>query len=236
MKRKIQRRIVIFSGAGVSAESGLNTFRDPQGIWAQYRIEEVATPEAWERDPERVLDFYNQRRRQLLQVAPNAAHRALAALEEYFEEVHIITQNIDDLHEQAGSTRVLHLHGELRKVRSVKCPGCIYPWDGDLHLGNCCEHGYQLRPHVVWFGEDVPLFPRAVDLVKRADAFAIVGTSLQVYPAASLAYWVPEAIPHYYVDPRPNLPIDLHRTVTVVEKTATEGVPWMVDALIRHFQ
>ncbi|MCS6929262.1 MAG: NAD-dependent deacylase [Saprospiraceae bacterium] len=237
MRKKVARRIVILTGAGISAESGLATFRDPEGIWAKYRLEDVATPEGWYKNPELVLDFYNARRRQLLQAKPNAAHYALADLEAFFEEVHIITQNIDDLHERAGSTRVLHLHGELRKVRSTHYPELVYPWDGDLHLGDCCERGAQLRPHVVWFGEEVPLLPHAADLTQKADAFVVVGTSLAVYPAASLAIYAPEDIPSYYVDPNPQLTWEMRRLrrLKVVSKPATQGVPLVVDELKRYF-
>lgn len=235
---KVKQRIVVFTGAGISAESGLATFRDPDGLWAKYSIEEVATPEAWERQPELVLDFYNQRRRQLLEVKPNAAHYALVELESLFEEVHIITQNIDDLHERAGSTNVLHLHGELRKVRSSRYPELIYAWDDDVHLGDLCERGYQLRPHVVWFGEEVPLFPVAADIVGQADVLIVVGTSLAVYPAASLAYRVFGEIPCYYVDPTPQLSRDAFSAAPlhIVKRNASEGVPLVVSWLRERFQ
>ncbi|MCS7036866.1 MAG: NAD-dependent deacylase [Saprospiraceae bacterium] len=237
MSAKIARRIVVFTGAGISAESGLSTFRDPEGIWARYRIEEVATPEAWHRNPQLVLDFYNARRRQLLQVMPNAAHYALVGLEEFFEDVHIITQNVDDLHERAGSMRVLHLHGELRKVRSTRYPELVYPWDDDLHLGDCCERGHQLRPHVVWFGEEVPLLPQAAELTRQADAFVVVGTSLAVYPAASLAYYASQEIPCYYVDPNPQTNWEMQRlkNLKILAKPATEGVSIVVEELKRLF-
>lgn len=237
MSIKVAQRIVVFTGAGVSAESGLSTFRDPEGIWAQYRIEEVATPAAWKRDPQKVLDFYNARRRQLLQVAPNTAHYALAGLEAHFEDVHIITQNVDDLHERAGSTRVLHLHGELRKVRSTRYPELIYPWDDDLHLGDLCERGHQLRPHIVWFDEEVPLLPDAADLTRQADIFIVVGTSLAVYPAASLACYAFEEIPCYYIDPNPQINWEMQhlKNLKIVAKPATEGVPIVVEELKKRF-
>jgi NAD-dependent deacetylase len=236
-KDKTVRRVVVFTGAGISAESGLATFRDPDGIWAKYRIEDVATPEAWHTAPQRVLDFYNARRRQLFEVEPNAAHRALAALEAFFEEVYIITQNVDDLHERAGSMRVLHLHGELRKVRSTRYAELVYPWDGDLHLGDCCERGHQLRPHIVWFGEEVPLFSTAVELVGQADAFVVVGSSLVVYPAASLAAYVPPDVPAYYVDPNPQLNWEMQQMadLNIVSQPATRGVPHVVEDIRRRF-
>ncbi len=235
--KKVAQRIVVFTGAGISAESGLSTFRDPEGIWAKYRIEEVATPEAWQRNPQRVLDFYNARRRQLLQAEPNAAHYALVELEEYFEEVHIITQNVDDLHERAGSTRVLHLHGELRKVRSTRYPELIYSWDSDLHLGDLCERGHQLRPHIVWFGEEVPRLPEAAQLTSQADVFIVVGTSLAVYPAASMAYYASEEIPCYYIDPQPqtNWEMQRLRNLKVAAQPATQGVPLVVEELKQRF-
>lgn len=186
----------------MSAESGLKTFRDGDGLWEGHRVEDVATPEAWERDPETVLAFYNERRKQLRAAEPNAGHRALAALEERFE-VEIITQNIDDLHERAGSRRVLHLHGELMWARSSVDEQLLYFLeDRDIQLGDRCEKGSQLRPHVVWFGEAVPAMEEAVPIVRRADVLIVVGTSLVVYPAASLAHFAPEGCRKYWVNPR----------------------------------
>ncbi|HEY3697867.1 MAG TPA: NAD-dependent deacylase [Spongiibacteraceae bacterium] len=183
------RKIVVFTGAGISAESGLKTFRAADGLWEEHRIEDVATPEAWRRNPELVLRFYNERRRGVLSAQPNAAHLALAELEK-FAEVHIVTQNIDDLHERAGSSRVLHLHGEIMKSRST-LDEHLYETNGnDIQRGDVCARGAQLRPHVVWFGEAVPMMEPAVALTERADIFLVVGTSLAVYPAASLLQFV----------------------------------------------
>lgn len=196
---KLHMRIVVFTGAGISAESGLQTFRAGDGLWEEHRIEDVATPEAWRRDPELVLSFYNARRRAVVAARPNAAHRALAALEAV-ADVSIITQNIDDLHERAGSTRVLHLHGEILKARSSVAPGLLYDTGGrDIRLGERCERGSQLRPHVVWFSEAVDGFGEAAALAGQADVFLVVGTSLAVYPAALLPQQVPAAAQKYLV-------------------------------------
>lgn len=221
----MKKKIVVLTGAGISAESGIKTFRDSNGLWENHRIEEVATPEGWAANPGLVLDFYNKRRAQLLEVTPNDGHRALAELEQDFE-VHVVTQNVDDLHERAGSSQVLHLHGELRKVRSERYPHLIYGWDNDLHLGDLCERGTQLRPHIVWFGEAVPMLEPAADLASEADVFLIVGTSLQVYPAAGLMHYAPRNIPVYYVDPHPQLNVELSRmsNLSVVAEPATTGV------------
>lgn len=221
----MKQKIVVLTGAGISAESGIKTFRDSNGLWENHRIEEVATPEGWAANPGLVLDFYNKRRAQLLEVTPNDGHRALAELEQDLE-VHIVTQNVDDLHERAGSTQVLHLHGELRKVRSERYPHLIYGWDNDLQLGDLCERGTQLRPHIVWFGEAVPMLEPAADLASEADVFLIVGTSLQVYPAAGLMHYAPRNIPVYYVDPHPQLNVELSRmsNLSVVAEPATTGV------------
>ncbi|MGV3637478.1 MAG: Sir2 family NAD-dependent protein deacetylase [Flavobacteriales bacterium] len=204
----MRARIVVFSGAGVSAESGLKTFRDADGLWEEYPLEEVATPEAWQKDPAKVLHFYDLRRAQVLAAQPNAAHRAIAELEHRFE-VQVITQNIDDLHERAGSTRVLHLHGEVRLARSTADPSLVTPVNGpSLRLGDRCVLGSQLRPHIVWFGEEVPLMPLAVRLVQEADILIVVGTSLQVYPAAGLLHHLPRRAELHVVDPQalPALP------------------------------
>jgi NAD-dependent deacetylase len=195
------KKIVVISGAGISAESGLNTFRDSGGFWEQYAIDEVATPEAWQRNPELVTEFYNLRRKQLLEAEPNAAHRAIVELEKGFD-VRVVTQNVDDLHERAGSSNVLHLHGELLKVRSSVDESLVYEWKKpEVKMGDFCEKGSQLRPHVVWFGEEVPMMGDALRVVMDADVLIVVGTSLNVYPAASLAYAVPESTPIYVVDP-----------------------------------
>ncbi len=194
--------IVVFTGAGISAESGLRTFRDADGIWEQYAIEEVATPEAWTKNPRKVLEFYNQRRQQVRQARPNAAHYALAELADYYR-VSIITQNIDDLHERAGSSNVLHLHGEIMKSRSTKDPRLLYALgDRDIDLGDKCELGSQLRPHVVWFHEDVPEFEKAITITRQADLFVVIGTSLTVYPAASLLEYVPRGVVKHVIAPQ----------------------------------
>lgn len=228
----MKQKIVVLTGAGISAESGIKTFRDSDGLWENHRIEDVATPEGWRVNPELVLDFYNQRRAQLLTVEPNEGHRALADLEKDFE-VQIVTQNVDDLHERAGSTNVLHLHGQLRQVRSERYPNIVYNWDKDLHLGDLCERGAQLRPHIVWFGESVPMLEPAAELASEADIFVIVGTSLQVYPAAGLMHYAPRHIPFYYIDPRPqvNFELSVMPNLHVIEAPASTGVPRMVEML-----
>jgi NAD-dependent deacetylase len=184
------KKIVILSGAGISAESGIKTFRDSNGLWENHKIEDVASPEGFARNPELVLEFYNLRRRQLSEVNPNEAHHILAELQKDFD-VHIITQNVDDLHERAGSKNIIHLHGELKKVRPVNDEESIVPWEGDLNLGDLDENGIQLRPHIVWFGEMVPEMENAATIASTADILLVIGTSLQVYPAASLLHYVP---------------------------------------------
>jgi NAD-dependent deacetylase len=228
----MRKKIIVLSGAGISAESGIGTFRDSDGLWEKHRIEDVATPEGWQNDPELVLRFYNGRRRQLLDVRPNAGHRALADLEKE-HDVYIVTQNVDDLHERAGSTRVLHLHGELRKVRSTRHEDLVYDWDEDLKLGDCCERGAQLRPHIVWFGEMVPMLEPAALLAAQADVFMVVGTSLQVYPAAGLMGYAPRFTPIYYIDPRPQLNSELGRMprLTVIAEPASTGVGKAIGAM-----
>lgn len=216
-------KLVILTGAGMSAESGIKTFRDSDGLWENYRIEEVCTPEALERNPELVINFYNERRKQLYKAQPNAGHQGLAELEKYFN-VQIITQNIDDLHERAGSKNVLHLHGELKKVRSSQNPHLIYNLDGwELKPGTPCEDGSMLRPHVVFFGEAVPNIEPATQLVREADLLVIIGTSLAVYPAASLLHYAPEGIPVFVIDP--NIPTEARRHgFHLIEKGASAGV------------
>ena len=229
----MKQKIVVLSGAGISAESGIKTFRDSDGLWENHRIEDVATPEGWAANPKLVLDFYNQRRAQLLGVQPNDGHRALVDLEQNFD-VHIVTQNVDDLHERAGSTQVLHLHGQLRQVRSTRHEHLVYPWDRDLNLGDLCEGGHQLRPHIVWFGEAVPMLEKAAELAQKADIFIIVGTSLQVYPAAGLMQYARRNIPFYYIDPRPQLNYELSSmpNLTIIEEPASIGVRKMVDLIV----
>lgn len=198
-----KKRLMVLSGAGISAESGLGTFRDSGGLWEKYRIEDVATPEAWGKDPALVTEFYNMRRKQAYEAQPNDAHLILAELEKYFD-IHIITQNIDGLHEKAGSTKVLHLHGEINKVKSSG-PNAEKKYyaqnDWEVKMGDLCPDGHQLRPHVVWFGEDVPLLQEAASLVQMADLFLVIGTSLNVYPAAGLIHYTPESCKHFVIDP-----------------------------------
>lgn len=221
----MKKKLIVLTGAGISAESGIKTFRDSDGLWENHSIEEVATPEGWARNPQLVLEFYNQRRAQLLSVEPNDGHRILVELEQHFD-VQIITQNVDDLHERAGSTKVLHLHGELRKVRSVRYPELVYDWDKDLKLGDLCERGHQLRPHIVWFREPVNTIDAATELAKQADIFLIVGTSLQVYPAAGLMHYCRRDTPFYYVDPNPQLTYELRTSpnLTVIAEPASTGL------------
>lgn len=198
-----RKHIVVLSGAGMSAESGLRTFRDNHGLWEDHRVEEVATPEAWRRDRALVLRFYNERRKALLMAEPHEGHRIIAGWENK-HRVTVITQNVDDLHERAGSTCVWHLHGELRKARSTLDPSLVYPLEGwELKEGDKCEKGAQLRPHIVWFGEDVPLMPRAAEEAAAADVLVVVGTSLQVHPAAGLAFLAPSTARRILIDPRP---------------------------------
>ncbi len=226
------KKLVVLTGAGISAESGIRTFRDADGLWEQHRIEDVATPEAWAKNPELVLRFYNQRRAQLFEVQPNTGHQALVSLERDFE-VQVITQNVDDLHERAGSSSVLHLHGELRKVRSERYEQLVYPCESEINLGDTCERGFQLRPHIVWFGEAVPMLEKAAEMAMQADIFLIVGTSLQVYPAAGLMMYARQNIPFYYIDPRPQVNAELARmpNLTIIAEPASIGVPMVAEKL-----
>jgi NAD-dependent deacetylase len=231
MKFHGMNRIVVLTGAGMSAESGLKTFRDHDGLWHNHRVEEVATPEAWERDMEMVLEFYNERRKGLMEAEPNAGHLALSKLEEKYD-VQVITQNIDNLHERAGSSNVLHLHGELNKARSTQDPSLIYDIDGwELKIGDLCELGSQLRPHVVWFGEPVPLIMDAAEMCTRADIMIIIGTSLNVYPAAGLVNYAPMPAPKYIIDPKA-LEVSYIQNLKVIRKKAGEGVPELVTELL----
>jgi NAD-dependent deacetylase len=225
------KKIVVLTGAGVSAESGLNTFRDSDGLWEGHDVMEVASPIGFSKNPALVLDFYNKRRRQLKKVLPNAAHVALADLEQHFE-VHVVTQNVDDLHERAGSTKVVHLHGELFKVRSTGNERDIRDWREDVRLGDVCGLGYQLRPHIVWFGEMVPLLEEAAKLVQKADILIIIGTSMQVYPAASLIHFSRKNVPIYFIDPKPNIASSDFEHLTIIPATAVVGVPSLTDRLI----
>lgn len=229
------KKIVVLTGAGISAESGIKTFRDSNGLWEEYRIEDVATYEAWERNPQLVLEFYNQRRKQLKEVKPNAAHFALAELEKKYD-VEIITQNVDDLHERGGSSKILHLHGELKKVRSSVDENLVFELDGwELKMGDKCPKGSQLRPHIVWFGEAVPNIVLAAEICAKADILIVIGTSLNVYPAAGLLSYTPATIPKYLVDPKANTVAGI-RNLTLINKTAGEGVPELVKKLISEIR
>lgn len=218
------KHIVVLSGAGMSAESGISTFRDAGGLWEQYRIEDVATPQGFAKNPELVLEFYNARRKQAFTVQPNKGHIGLAEMEKEYK-VSVITQNVDDLHERAGSTNVLHLHGELSKVRSTFDPDLIYtltPEKPEIHIGDRCEKGSQLRPHIVWFGEAVPMINKAAEIVETADVLVVIGTSLNVYPAAGLLGYARPGTPVYLIDPND---VNIHRKdIHFIKKGASEGV------------
>lgn len=224
------KTIVVLSGAGMSAESGVKTFREAGGLWEGHDVMEVASPEGWYQNKALVLDFYNQRRRQLFAVKPNAGHTGLVGLEKDFK-VKIITQNVDDLHERAGSSNVLHLHGELLKVRSTKNEHDVIEWRKDLVLGDMCENGFQLRPHIVWFGEQVPMLPKAAEEVQKADILVVIGTSMQVYPAASLIHYIPNGKPIFFIDPKPNISESDFPNLTIIPDTATEGVSQLTNKL-----
>jgi len=223
------KNFVVFTGAGISAESGLGTFRDSGGLWDNYKIEDVATPEAFQKNPGLVLEFYNIRRRQLLSATPNDAHYALNKLQENFN-LQIITQNIDDLHERSGSNNVLHLHGKLMESKSV-IDDIVYKIDGsELVLGDLCPNGGQLRPNVVWFGEAVPMMDKAIEIVKTADIFIIVGTSLNVYPAASLIHYTSNSCQKYIVDPN----AAEENGISAIRQKASVGVPKLVDQILKN--
>jgi len=224
----MKKHIVVLTGAGISAESGINTFRDSDGLWEGHDVMTVASPDGFKRNPELVLNFYNQRRRQLKDVEPNQAHIDLAVLESDYK-VTIITQNVDDLHERAGSTDVVHLHGELLKIRSTGNYNDIKVWTEDINIGDACDKGYQLRPHIVWFGEAVPEIETAVKICYAADILIIIGTSMQVYPAASLIDYVQPDTAIYYIDPKPAINND--SKVNVISKPATEGMKDLIELL-----
>lgn len=224
------KNLVVLTGAGISAESGIKTFRDADGLWEGHDVMDVASPEGFAKNPELVLDFYNQRRKQLLTVFPNKAHYNLAELEDDFK-VQIVTQNVDDLHERAGSTNVLHLHGELLKVKSTVNESLVLDWKEDLVLGDVCPEGNQLRPHVVWFGEMVPMLAKAVEIVTKADLLVIIGTSMQVYPAASLVDYVAENIPIYFIDPKPAVNKYQFDNLTIIEEIASVGTDELMELL-----
>jgi NAD-dependent deacetylase len=227
-----KQKLVVLTGAGISAESGLRTFRDADGLWEGYKIEDVATPRAWHRDKQLVLDFYNLRRKDVMAANPNDAHYALAHLEKHFD-VHIITQNIDDLHERAGSTKVLHLHGEILKMRSEKNEHKLYKINKDIFLGDVAEDGGQFRPHVVWFEEPVPMIEQAIPAMYEADIFILVGTSLAVYPAAGLVDYVKENVIKYVVDKRIP-PVSRYHNIVTIEKPATEGMKDLLQLLTEN--
>ncbi len=230
---KDKLHIVAFSGAGMSAESGLKTFRDNDGLWENHKVTDVATPEAWKRDKQLVLKFYNQRRRQLINSKPNEAHQLMAELEEKFQ-VSVITQNIDDLHEQAGSTNVIHLHGQLKKAQSEKFPDLVYPLEKvDIEIGDLCERGYQLRPNVVWFGEPVPMMDKAYEIAQTADIFIVIGTSLNVYPAAGLIDYVPKNASCFLIDPN-ILEYRIPDDWTIIKTTAAKGMKILLEKLIKQ--
>ena len=229
----MKKKLVVLTGAGISAESGIKTFRDSDGLWEGHNVMDVATPEGWDRNPALVLDFYNQRRKQLKEVEPNRGHQILAELEKDFD-VYIITQNVDDLHERAGSSNVLHLHGELLKVRSTKNPLYILDWQEDLNFGDLDENKNQLRPHIVWFGEEVPALEEALQLTQNADYFAVIGTSLQVYPAAGLIDFAPRETPVFYIDPKPIKIPNLKNPLTIIPEMASKGVAYMKEKLLNQ--
>jgi NAD-dependent deacetylase len=228
------KKLVVFTGSGISAESGLKTFRDMGGLWEEYNVADVASPEGWDKNMDLVLRFYNERRRQLLNSHPNPGHTALVDLEKYFE-VHIITQNVDDLHERAGSNHVLHLHGELKKAQSTFFSKLIYEIEGtELNRGDLCEMGYQLRPYIVWFGEAVPKMDDAITICQKADIFLVVGTSLNVYPAASLIDYVPPKCPVFLVDPN-KIVAPVYREHSFIQEKAGAGLQSLKDKLIREY-
>ncbi|TFG89406.1 MAG: NAD-dependent deacylase [Candidatus Atribacteria bacterium] len=226
------KRLIILTGAGMSSESGIKTFRDSGGLWEEYDVTEVATPMAWGKDRDLVLRFYNERRRQLATCEPNEGHVGLAELEKNFD-VHIITQNIDNLHERAGSTKILHLHGELTKARSTVDPSLVYDIGyKDINAGDNCEKGSQLRPHIVWFGEDVPMMTEAVNITAGADIFVVIGSSLNVYPAAGLINYAPHKASLWLIDPK-DVAIPYHMNVNVIKEKASDGVAILSERLLK---
>ncbi|MFC4269365.1 SIR2 family NAD-dependent protein deacylase [Polaribacter marinivivus] len=224
------KKIVVLTGAGMSAESGIKTFRDEDGLWEGHYVMQVASPEGFRRNPELVFEFYNQRRRQLLSVKPNKAHYNLVDLEKYFD-VEIITQNIDNLHEKAGSTKVTHLHGELLKVRSTYNDNIVLNWNKDLHLGDLGPDNKQLRPHIVWFGELVPMLDKAIETTSKADILIIIGTSMQVYPAASLVNFIKPNTPIYFIDPKPTITNNDFNNLKIISDFASEGTNKLISIL-----
>jgi NAD-dependent deacetylase len=230
----MKKKLVVLTGAGISAESGLKTFRDSDGLWENFSVEDVATIDGWHRNPALVQEFYNKRRAQAFKAKPNAGHLALADLEKHFD-VCIITQNVDNLHEKAGSSSVLHLHGELNKVKSIKNDDLVYDIaDKSIEMGDVAEDGEQLRPAIVWFGEMVPMIEPAADLCLNADIFVVVGTSMQVYPAAGLIGYVSDDTPKYIIDPNSPEVSSQYKNVNFIQETATIGVPALAEILIKN--
>ena len=233
-QQKMKKKLVVLTGAGISAESGIKTFRDSDGLWEGHNVNDVATPEGWHANPELVLDFYNARRKQLKEVQPNLGHLILTELQEYFD-VFVITQNVDDLHERAGNKNVLHLHGELLKVRSTKDYHHQLDWKEDLFLGDLDANKNQLRPHIVWFGEEVPALEQAMEITMNADILVIVGTSLQVYPAAGLMHYTKPETPIYYIDPKPISIPNLNNPIDVIPEMASVGMKILKKKLLASF-
>jgi NAD-dependent deacetylase len=225
------KKLVVLSGAGISAESGIKTFRDADGLWEGHDVMQVASPEGFASNPELVLDFYNQRRKQLLHVIPNNAHYTLVELESHFD-IDIITQNVDDLHERAGSSKVTHLHGELLKVKSSIDESIILDCNKDIFLGDLCRKGSQLRPHIVWFGEMVPMLDKAIEITEKADILVIIGTSMQVYPAASLVNYVKHNTPIYFIDPKPNVSKNNFNNLKIIPNIASLGTKKLKELLV----
>ena len=226
------KNLVFLTGAGISAESGLKTFRDADGLWEGHDVMEVASLDGFIKNPELVLDFYNQRRKQLLEVKPNNAHKIISALQHYFN-VTVITQNVDDLHERAGSKHIIHLHGELLKARSIENETIIYNWKEPIYLGTLNDKNEQLRPHIVWFGEAVPEIENAITIIKKADILVIVGTSLQVYPAAGLIDYAHKAKQFYYIDKCPTTTNYFNKNIQIIAEKATVGLPILQEKLLR---
>ncbi|TCP23365.1 NAD-dependent deacetylase [Tenacibaculum skagerrakense] len=225
------KKIVVLTGAGMSAESGINTFRDANGLWEGHDIMKVASPQGFANNPSLVLNFYNKRRSQLFEVTPNKAHHNLKKLEEKYS-VHIVTQNVDDLHERAKSTNILHLHGELLKARSSATNDYVCRWEKDIKLGDLAKDGSQLRPHIVWFGEDVPMLEKAIDITEQADILVIIGTSMQVYPAASLINFTKQETPIYFIDPKPYVNKNAFNNLTIIKDVATSGTDILLNMLM----
>lgn len=229
----MKKKIVVFSGAGISAESGVKTFRDHDGLWENHRIEDVASPEGFRKNPQLVLDFYNTRRRQLNEVEPNDAHLILAELQEFYD-VEIITQNVDDLHERAGSKKVLHLHGELKKARPIDSDVDIVVWENDLNVGDKNDKGVQLRPHIVWFGETVSEMENAIEITSTADYFIVIGTSMTVYPAAGLIHYLPEHCEIFVIDPK--LSNSYTKSEHYFQMSATEGMKILTKKFLNNMK